>query len=826
MSYSPVERVYASPELSMNEHASLYEYWRRLLMEEQQNEERNHMLMRKLDEIEQRTSLLSERSERLRQLRDNFSELIRERYLSPEEMSYRYDYNQPSKTSDYSPPEYIPDPILFGLSTPPWIPREGPLLLSRNQTPERWRPPPSPPAAPGPPAHRQPRAPSPHPASKEPASSADRRPRYPDGETSEPWFNHFAKNSGGSLLEPSVYWMPDSAEFFRTTSALDRKPARSMATEEEDNMPHAATDAALSMKQQEHQEQHQQQQQQQQHHHQQQQQQQYHHQQQMPSRMSQFSDYIPSNESPPVARRRLGPSTQPRDLGGVFINHTTEVLLSDAGATGKTRQQQDHCVADTKKAADSDTSGDSFHQGDTDEARHDPKSIPSVRLRKASRSHGGQAAASRSREGHDTGTPLKKQGSFKQSRREAAREATPASRGAQPHAAPRNVAPTRRPSNGSRAETSKSTPSNSRTSKDVHEPERSTRRARQHARTGDHESHTDRNDVKQAARDASERSEATDAGRDKNSDWSVSCGEQLQLSDSKQDASRDTGQREDEVTRVQDSKLQLPMEKDHSSWNQQSGTDRLMRSGSEGQLLELDSSGHRNERRSVPAALVESRHLAGHSQRMTLPNTEEQEADHHHSAQTVQNSGEAPGKCPDKQKSKSHKQSRNLSNSSSSSSKSLPSDSPKEAPSGKGKGQSNDNSEDSFFDKDILPQDTTAYQFLLGNVKPTAPEKPSVMDQPSESSTDIENEMAAAVMTSQPKYKKSPEELEDPKAGSNDSSPPEYDVTSVNIQNLISAKVKHDVPSLISRKVLGLDMYAEPKILQSQKRDDEDSFFD
>ncbi|KAH9373749.1 hypothetical protein HPB48_016595 [Haemaphysalis longicornis] len=53
----------------MNEHASLYEYWRKLLMEEQQNEERNHWLMRKLDEIEQRTSLLSERSDRLRQLR-------------------------------------------------------------------------------------------------------------------------------------------------------------------------------------------------------------------------------------------------------------------------------------------------------------------------------------------------------------------------------------------------------------------------------------------------------------------------------------------------------------------------------------------------------------------------------------------------------------------------------------------------------------------------------------------------------------------------------------------------------------------------------------
>ncbi|KAH6936844.1 hypothetical protein HPB50_023723 [Hyalomma asiaticum] len=537
----------------MNEHASLYEYWRRLLMEEQQNEERNHWLMRKLDEIEQRTSLLSERSERLRQLRENFSELIRDRYLSPEEMSYRYDYNQPSKASEYSPPEYIPDPILFGLSTPPWVPREGPLLLSRTQTPERWKPPRSPTPASVPPAQRQPRAPSPHPATKEHISSPDRRPRYPDGETSEPWFNHFAKSSGGSLLEPSVYWMPDSAEFFRTTSALDRKPARSMAAEEEDNRQQASAEVASSTKQQH------------------QQQQQYHHQQQMPSRMSQFSDYIPSNESPPAARRRIGPSTKPPDFEGVFINHTTEVLLSDAGATGKARQQPEHHVVDTKKAADSDTSGDSFHQGDTDEGRHDPKSIPTVRLRKPSRSNGGQAAASRSREGHDNGPSLKKQGSFKQSKREAGREDTPSSRGAQPHPAPRNAAMSRRPSNGGGAEHSKYTPSASRTAKDTQESERSSRRGRQHSRTVAHESQSDRSDVKPETRDASERSEATDAGRGKDSDWSVSCGEQQQLSDSKQDASRESGQRDDDVARVQDTTLQLPTEQGHTSWNRQSG---------------------------------------------------------------------------------------------------------------------------------------------------------------------------------------------------------------------------------------------------------------
>ncbi|XP_037277290.2 uncharacterized protein LOC119170272 isoform X3 [Rhipicephalus microplus] len=790
--FSPVERVYASPELSMNEHASLYEYWRRLLMEEQQNEERNHWLMRKLDEIEQRTSLLSERSERLRQLRENFSELIRERYLSPEEMSYRYDYNQPTKASEYSPPEYIPDPILFGLSTPPWVPREGPLLLSRTQTPERWKPPRSPTGASVPPVHHQPRAPSPHPATKEQISSPDRRPRYPDGETSEPWFNHFAKNSGGSLLEPSVYWMPDSADFFRTTSALDRKTVRPMATEEEDNRQQVTKDMASPTKQQQHQQQqqhHQQQQQQQKHR----QQQHYHHQQQMPSRMSQFSDYIPSNESPPAARRRMGPSTKPPDLEGVFINHTTELLLSDAAATGKTYQQPEHHGGDSKKAADSDTSGDSFHQGDTDEGRHDPKSIPTVRLRKPSRSHGGQAAASRSREGQDSGPPLKKQGSFKQSRRKGSREATPSSRGAQPHPAPRNAAMSRRPSNGGGTELNKSTPSASRTAKDAHESERSSRRVREHTRTTAHESQSDRSDVKPGARDASERSEATDTGRGKDSDWSVSCGEQQQMSDSKQeDASREG---RDKGGRVQDSTLQLPAEQAHVSWKRQSGTDTLIRSGSEGQLLEMDSSGHRNERRSVPAALVESRHLAGHSERMALPGSEEQQTDHHETKSANSKSGEAPKRSTEKSKSKSHQKSRSLSSSSSSSSKCSSPNSPKDAPSGKGKGHSNDNSEDSFFDKDILPQETTAYQFLLGNVKPTAPEKPSVMNQPSESSTDIENEMAAAVMTSQPK-------------------------------NLISAKVKHDVPSLISRKVLGLDMYSEPKIMKGQKHDDEDSFFD
>ncbi|KAH9378813.1 hypothetical protein HPB48_001697 [Haemaphysalis longicornis] len=67
------------------------------------------------------------RAELQRMCLETFSELIRERYLSPEEMSYIYGYNQPSKQdTEHRPPKYIADPILFRLSTPPWAPRGGP----------------------------------------------------------------------------------------------------------------------------------------------------------------------------------------------------------------------------------------------------------------------------------------------------------------------------------------------------------------------------------------------------------------------------------------------------------------------------------------------------------------------------------------------------------------------------------------------------------------------------------------------------------------------------------------------------------------------------
>lgn len=286
------------------------------------------------------------------------------------------------------------------------------------------------------------------------------------------------------------------------------------------------------------------------------------------------------------------------------------------------------------------------------------------------------------------------------------------------------------------------------------------------------------------------------------SEWSVSCGEQREQSEIKQDTSKQASSpeagHEKEDSGRQEPSLHVPTDKRRPSWDGQS-VDRPVRSAIEAQAAARDLSEQRKERRSVPGALVKSRHLAGHSEQLALPQGENQESGRQ--SRPTHHAGDKRDRLPDKPRSRSRKHSQSLSSSSSSSS--LSSDSPKQ-----------------------VSTETTAYQFLLGNVKPTAPEKPSVVDHPSESSTDIENEMAAAVKSRQPKFKTGPEEHEDTKGGSNDSSPPEYDVSSVNIQNLISAKVKHDVPSLISRKVLGIDMYAEPKILQSQKCDDEDSFFD
>lgn len=260
------------------------------------------------------------RAELQRMCLETFSELIRERYLSPEEMSYIYGYNQPSKQdTEHRPPEYIADPILFRLSTPPWAPRGGPLLPSRQATPERWKFPQPPPAASVPQPAQRPHHPR--------GSPADRRPRHPRGETSEPWYN-FA-NRDESLLEPSVSWLPDG-EFFRTTSALERPPPADTETmlENSEEARAAVRGASIAQQHRPSEQQH------------------------RPSRMRQFSDYTPSNES---------------------LSASTEVLLPDPTATVKKQKRGDA----RRKSNDDASGGDSFHQGT--KSGIDPKSIPSLR---------------------------------------------------------------------------------------------------------------------------------------------------------------------------------------------------------------------------------------------------------------------------------------------------------------------------------------------------------------------------------------------------------------------------------------------------------------
>lgn len=54
---------------------TLYDYWRTLLMEEERNAARNERLLRKLEDIEERTNLLYHRTERLSQLRVSESDI-------------------------------------------------------------------------------------------------------------------------------------------------------------------------------------------------------------------------------------------------------------------------------------------------------------------------------------------------------------------------------------------------------------------------------------------------------------------------------------------------------------------------------------------------------------------------------------------------------------------------------------------------------------------------------------------------------------------------------------------------------------------------------
>ncbi|KAH9359773.1 hypothetical protein HPB48_022377 [Haemaphysalis longicornis] len=132
---------------------------------------------------------------------------------------------------------------------------------------------------------------------------------------------------GEPLLEPSVSWLTDG-EFFRTTSALERPSAADTETRLENSEESRAAVRGASIAQQHRPSE----------------------QQHRPSRMRQFSDYTPSNE----------------------------VLLPDPTATAKKQERGDA----RRKSNDDTRGGDSLHQGDTDEKRHDTKSIASLRLRR------------------------------------------------------------------------------------------------------------------------------------------------------------------------------------------------------------------------------------------------------------------------------------------------------------------------------------------------------------------------------------------------------------------------------------------------------------
>ncbi|OQR67078.1 hypothetical protein BIW11_13740 [Tropilaelaps mercedesae] len=85
--HRPNGGVAASTDISTAQQ-TLYDYWRTLLMEEERNAVRNERLLRKLEDIEQRTNLLYHRTERLSQLRRRFAEMLRQHYLNEPDFKY------------------------------------------------------------------------------------------------------------------------------------------------------------------------------------------------------------------------------------------------------------------------------------------------------------------------------------------------------------------------------------------------------------------------------------------------------------------------------------------------------------------------------------------------------------------------------------------------------------------------------------------------------------------------------------------------------------------------------------------------------------------
>ncbi|XP_022660978.1 trichohyalin-like isoform X3 [Varroa destructor] len=60
-----------------------------------------------------------------------FAEMLRQQYLNDPDFKYE-DYPYIFKADQYVAPSYIPDPILFGLDTPPWMPCEDDLFPARR----------------------------------------------------------------------------------------------------------------------------------------------------------------------------------------------------------------------------------------------------------------------------------------------------------------------------------------------------------------------------------------------------------------------------------------------------------------------------------------------------------------------------------------------------------------------------------------------------------------------------------------------------------------------------------------------------------------------
>ncbi|XP_064480243.1 uncharacterized protein DDB_G0286299-like isoform X2 [Ornithodoros turicata] len=702
----------------MNEHTSLYEYWRSLLMEEQHNEERNNRLMRKLDEIEQRTSMLNERSERLKQLRENLSDLIRQRYLSEDEVGPGGNFF--SKSQDYSPPEYIPDPILLGLSTPPWVGYDPtkPLLPPKQDSIPKWTSPTPPPTVPtAPPMGSSPDSP-PRPTSNDKVVPTLREEEKSAAKQKVTWMNQFpGAGADFSLFEPSISWLPDGGEFYRTTSALESRQAmaRPMYCREE-------TKSVVPPP--------------------------------PPSVMSQYSYYVPNNMALAAQTQEVvSTSTTIPDLNTMQITHTTDVLLSD-----DTRQ-------DVGQDASEKLKGGKTKPQDT--TRKEPKKVA-----------GGtkQIAGGRGK-------------SNQQSWSESSKEAKKTESREPPVRPPRNPHRRRAPTEPLRQEAKKADPRDTK-------PKASIK-----VGTGQQDS----SKKETSEEDSSERSKTTF----KESSYRQELYEQKQQLDKEE--------RETEKSEADNAVPKAVTWRNDETPREPQGPDvpRKDTSGS----TKKDGDRERGDK-TMDAD-------SSRFQKDTVHSERSQDSGDKHGDQTSRSSKPREiGRTPTKKQRSCTSSSSSSSTSSSSSSSSSSKDSIRREAAALSDTKANlseDNSEDSFFDKEVAIKDTPAYHMLLGQTPVATKEQTPASEHPSESSNEIENELVVAVMSTQSSKQKAKDPDKTSDHGSNASTPPEYDVASVNVHNIISARVRQKVPSLLSRK--GLDMYSAPA-LPRKKSDDDDSFFD